>query len=61
MGSMHIYEPYTKKYLLMNISKDKTSLVCYNFIKRLKRLYGSKYTIYTYELVITIIIKLADG
>jgi putative transposase len=41
------YEPYTKKYLLMNISKDKTVLVCYNFIKRLKKLYGSKYTIYT--------------
>jgi len=37
MDSMHIYEPYTKKYLL----------VCYNFIKRLKKLYGSKYTIYT--------------
>jgi transposase-like protein len=46
MDSMHIYEPYTKKYLLMNISKERTLLVCYNFIKRLKRLYGSKYTIY---------------
>ena len=42
------YEPYTKKYLLMNISKERTLLVvCYNFIKRLKKLYGSKYTIYT--------------
>jgi transposase-like protein len=41
------YEPYTKKYLLMNISKDKTVFICYNFIKRLKKLYGSKYTIYT--------------
>jgi transposase-like protein len=30
------YEPYTKKYLLMNISKE-----------RLKKLYGSKYIIYT--------------
>jgi putative transposase len=30
----------------MNISKERTLLVCYNFIKRLKRLYGSKYTIY---------------
>jgi hypothetical protein len=48
MGSMHIYEPYTKKYSLTNISKERTLLlVCYNFIKRLKRLYGSKYTIYT--------------
>jgi putative transposase len=47
MDSMHIYEPYTKKYLLMNISKERTLLVCYNFIKRLKRLYGNKYTIYT--------------
>jgi len=38
------YEPYTKKYLLMNISKERTLLVvCYNFIKRLKKLYGSKY------------------
>jgi transposase-like protein len=41
------YEPYTKKYLLMNISKEMMLLVCYNFIKRLKKLYGSKYTIYT--------------
>ena len=47
MDSMHIYEPYTKKYLLMNISKERSLLVCYNFIKRLKKLYGSKYTIYT--------------
>jgi hypothetical protein len=47
MDSMHIYEPYTKKYLLMNISKEMMLLVCYNFIKRLKKLYGSKYTIYT--------------
>jgi transposase-like protein len=31
----------------MNISKERTLLVCYNFIKRLKRLYGNKYTIYT--------------
>jgi transposase-like protein len=42
-----VYEPYTKKYLLMNISKERTLLVCYNFIKRLKKLYGSRYTIYT--------------
>jgi transposase-like protein len=41
------YEPCTKKYLLMNISKDKTVFICYNFIKGLKKLYGSKYTIYT--------------
>jgi transposase-like protein len=41
------YEPYTKKYSLTNISKERTLLLCYNFIKRLKRLYGSKYTIYT--------------
>jgi putative transposase len=41
------YEPYIKKYLLMNISKDRSMLVCYNFIKKLKKLYGSKYTIYT--------------
>jgi len=31
----------------MNISKERSLLVCYNFIKRLKKLYGSKYTIYT--------------
>ena len=41
------YEPYINKYLLMYISKERTVLICYNFIKRLKRLYGSKYTIYT--------------
>jgi transposase-like protein len=47
MDSMHIYEPYTKKYLLMNISEERTLLVCYNFIKELRRLYGNRYTIYT--------------
>ena len=31
----------------MYISKDRTVLVCYYFIKRLKKLYGSKYTICT--------------
>jgi len=41
------YEPYIKKYLLMNISKERTVLTCYNLIKELKKLYGSKYTIYT--------------
>ena len=41
------YEPYIKKYLLMYISKDRTVLTCYNFIEKLRRLYGSKYTVYT--------------
>ena len=41
------YEPYIKKYLLMHISKERTVLTCYNLIKELKKLYGSKYTIYT--------------
>jgi putative transposase len=41
------YEPYIKKYLLMNIYKDRTVLTCYNSMKELRRLYGSKYTIYT--------------
>jgi len=41
------YEPYIKRYLLMSIYKEKTLTVCYNFIKRLRRLYGSKYTVYT--------------
>jgi len=41
------YEPYIKKYLLMDISKDRTTLRCYYFIKRLKRLYGNRYTICT--------------
>jgi len=41
------YEPYINKYLLMDISKDRTTLRCYYFIKRLRRLYGSKYTVYT--------------
>jgi len=31
----------------MHISKERTVLTCYNFIKELKKLYGSKYTIYT--------------
>jgi hypothetical protein len=31
----------------MNISIEKTVFICYNFIKELKRLYNSKYTIYT--------------
>jgi len=39
------YEPYINKYI-NNISKEKTLVVCYNFIK-LRRLYGIKYTIYT--------------
>jgi transposase-like protein len=47
VACIYIYEPYTKKYSLTNISKERTLLLCYNFIKRLKRLYGSKYTIYT--------------
>jgi len=29
------------------ISKDRTTLRCYYFIKRLKRLYGNRYTIRT--------------
>jgi putative transposase len=41
------YEPYINKYLLMNISRERSILVCYNFIKKLRRLYGSKYTICT--------------
>ena len=41
------YEPYINKYLLMDISKDRTVLRCYYFIKRLKRLYGNRYTICT--------------
>jgi len=41
------YEPYIKKYILMHISKERTVLTCYNLIKELKKLYGSKYTIYT--------------
>ena len=41
------YEPYINKYLLMDISKDRTTLRCYYFIKELRRLYGSKYTVYT--------------
>jgi len=40
------YEPYINKYLLMDISKDRTALRCYYFIK-LRRLYGNRYTIYT--------------
>ena len=31
----------------MYISKDRTVLTCYNFIEKLRRLYGSKYTVYT--------------
>jgi len=31
----------------MNISKERTLLICYNFIKRLKKLYSNRYTIYT--------------
>jgi len=31
----------------MDISKDRTTLRCYYFIKELRRLYGSKYTVYT--------------
>jgi transposase-like protein len=46
-----IYEPYTNKYLLMNIYKERTVLTCYNFIKKLKRLYGSRYTVYTDEFI----------
>ena len=46
MGS-NIYEPYIKKYLLMHISKDRSIVICYDLIKKLKKLYGSKYTIYT--------------
>jgi len=38
MGSMHIYEPYTRKYLLMNISKETMLLVCYNFITEVKEI-----------------------
>ena len=41
------YEPYINKYLLMDISKDRNTLRCYYFIKRLRRLYGSKYKVYT--------------
>jgi transposase-like protein len=41
------YEHYINKYLLMNISRERSILVCYNFIKKLRRLYGSKYTICT--------------
>jgi len=41
------YEPYIRRYLLMNISKERTLAACYNFIKELRRLYGSKYVIYT--------------
>ena len=41
------YEPYIKRYLLMHIYKERTLIVCYNFIKKLRRLYGSKYTVYT--------------
>ncbi len=40
------YETYIDKYLLMNIYKEGTVLICYNFIKKSKKLYGSKYTIY---------------
>ena len=46
MGS-NIYEHYIKKYLLMHISKDRSIVICYDLIKKLKKLYGSKYTIYT--------------
>ncbi len=28
------YEPYIKRYLLMNISKERTLLVCYNSINK---------------------------
>jgi len=31
----------------MDISKDRTTLRCYYFIKRLRRLYGKRYTVYT--------------
>jgi len=31
----------------MDISKDRTTLTCYYFIKRLRRLYGNRYTICT--------------
>ena len=41
------YEPYIKRSLLMHVYKERTLLVCYNSIKKLKRLYGNKYTIYT--------------
>jgi len=43
------YEPYIKKYLLMHTSKERTVLVCYDFIKELRRLksYGNRYTVYT--------------
>jgi transposase-like protein len=33
--------------IYQNISKERTVFICYNFIKRLKKSYGSKYTIYT--------------
>jgi len=41
------YEPYIKRYLLMHIYKEMNLAVCHNFIKKLRRLYGSKYTVYT--------------
>ena len=53
------YEPYTKKYLLMNISKEKTVFICYNFIKRLKKLYESIQ--YIQMELVTIIIRLVNG
>jgi len=53
------YEPYTKKYLLMNISKDKRVFICYNFIKRLKKLYESIQ--YIQMELVTIIIRLVNG
>ena len=31
----------------MHIYKERTLTVCYNFIKKLRRLYGSKYAVYT--------------
>ncbi len=53
------YELYINKYLLMHISKDKTVLTCYYFIKKLRRLYGSKYTI-TYRWSLLLSSSLAD-
>ena len=40
------YEHYINKQILMYISKEKTLPTCYNFIKELKILYGSRYVIY---------------
>ena len=53
------YEPYINKYLLMHISKERTVAVCYNFIKKLRRLYGKSIPYVQMELIT--MIKHADG